>query len=124
MADRRGPPSCRSDVDGDERGEIPQRGGQPDVLAGRSLFRDVQRVPGGHLLLLGPDGAAVERYEPVSYSRVDLREQAPVVRAALAEAVAARIEDRPVSADLAGLDSTGLGTGGLTYSTVASCRCC
>ncbi|WP_030888131.1 albusnodin/ikarugamycin family macrolactam cyclase [Streptomyces sp. NRRL S-1868] len=82
--------------------------GQPDVLADRSLFRDVRRVPGGHLLLLGPDGAAVERYEPVSHPRVDLREQAPVVRAALAEAVAARIDDRPVSADLAGLDSTTL----------------
>ncbi|MGD9482900.1 albusnodin/ikarugamycin family macrolactam cyclase [Streptomyces sp. TRM70308] len=82
--------------------------GQSDVLAGRSLFRDVQRVPGGHLLLLGPGGTVVERYEPVSCPRVDLREQAPVVRAALAEAVAARIEDRPVSADLAGLDSTTL----------------
>ncbi|WP_282503685.1 albusnodin/ikarugamycin family macrolactam cyclase [Streptomyces rhizoryzae] len=82
--------------------------GQPDVLAGRSLFRDVRRVPGGHLLLLGPGGAAVERYEPVSSPRVDLRAQAPVVRAALAEAVAARIDGRPVSADLAGLDSTTL----------------
>ncbi|MEU2210775.1 albusnodin/ikarugamycin family macrolactam cyclase [Streptomyces hygroscopicus] len=82
--------------------------GQPDVLAGRSLFRDVKRVPGGHLLLLGPDGAAVERYEPVSYPRVDLREQASVARAALAEAVAVRIDGRPVSADLAGLDSTTL----------------
>ncbi|MFJ8345006.1 albusnodin/ikarugamycin family macrolactam cyclase [Streptomyces sp. NPDC094153] len=82
--------------------------GQPDVLATRSLFRGVARVPGGHLLLLGPDGAAVERYEPVSYPRVGLRQQAPVVRAALAEAVAARVDGRPVSADLAGLDSTTL----------------
>ncbi|MFC7791445.1 albusnodin/ikarugamycin family macrolactam cyclase [Streptomyces cinereoruber] len=82
--------------------------GQPDVLADRSLFRDVHRVPGGHLLLLDPDGARVERYEPVSYRPVPLREQAPVVRAALAEAVAARLDDRPVSADLAGLDSTTL----------------
>ncbi|MFD4977393.1 hypothetical protein [Streptomyces sp. NPDC058424] len=82
--------------------------GQPDVLAERSLFRDVQRVPGGHLLLLGPAGVAVEPYEPAAYAPVELREQAPVVRAALAEAVAARIEDRPVSADLAGLDSTTL----------------
>ncbi|GGO58959.1 asparagine synthase [Streptomyces lasiicapitis] len=82
--------------------------GQPDVLAARSLFRDVKRVPGGHLLLVGPDGAAVERYEPVTYPAVDLRRQAPVVRAALAQAVAARIDDRPVSADLAGLDSTTL----------------
>jgi asparagine synthase (glutamine-hydrolysing) len=76
--------------------------GQPDVLAGRSLFRDVGRVPGGHLLLIGPDGAAVERYEPLSYPRVHLSAQAPVVRAALAEAVAARIDDRPVSSDLPG----------------------
>lgn len=82
--------------------------GQPDVLAGRSLFRGVRRVPGGHLLLLGPGGAAVERYEPVSYPRVDLREQAPMVRAALTEAVAARVDGRPVSSDLAGLDSTTL----------------
>ncbi|MGW4042928.1 albusnodin/ikarugamycin family macrolactam cyclase [Streptomyces sp. NPDC004721] len=82
--------------------------GQPDVLAERSLFRDVQRVPGGHLLLVGPGGVAVEPYEPAAYPPVGLREQAPVVRAALAEAVAARIDDRPVSADLAGLDSTTL----------------
>ncbi|MFJ5157015.1 albusnodin/ikarugamycin family macrolactam cyclase [Streptomyces sp. NPDC088353] len=82
--------------------------GQPDVLATRSLFRGVARVPGGHVLLIGPDGAAVERYEPASYAPVGLREQAPVVRAALTEAVAARIDDRPVSADLAGLDSTTL----------------
>ncbi len=82
--------------------------GQPDVLADRSLFRDVARVPGGHLLLIGPDGAEAERYEPVAYPRVDLHRQAPLVRAALVEAVAARTGDRPVSADLAGLDSTTL----------------
>ncbi|MFT2019108.1 albusnodin/ikarugamycin family macrolactam cyclase [Streptomyces sp. 796.1] len=82
--------------------------GQPDVVAGRSLFRHVRRVPGGHLLLLGPGEAAVERYEPVAYPRVGLRERAPVVRAALVEAVAARGDGRPVSADLAGLDSTTL----------------
>ncbi|MFH8555453.1 albusnodin/ikarugamycin family macrolactam cyclase [Streptomyces celluloflavus] len=82
--------------------------GQPDVLATRGLFRDVKRVPGGHLLLIGLDGAMVERYEPVAYPSVELRQQAPVVRAALAEAVAMRIDDRPVSTDLAGLDSTTL----------------
>ncbi|GAA0907680.1 lasso peptide isopeptide bond-forming cyclase [Streptomyces thermoalcalitolerans] len=82
--------------------------GQPDVLADRSLWRGVRRVPGGHLLLLSPNGAVVERYEPVSYPEADLHEQAPVVRAALTEAVAARTDDRPVSADLAGLDSTTL----------------
>ncbi|MEU8968186.1 albusnodin/ikarugamycin family macrolactam cyclase [Streptomyces monashensis] len=82
--------------------------GQPDVLAGRSLFRGVNRVPGGHLLLIGSGGVSVERYEPVTYPRVDLVQQAPVVRGALAEAVAARVDGRPVSADLAGLDSTTL----------------
>ncbi|AJT63885.3 hypothetical protein T261_2200 [Streptomyces lydicus] len=39
---------------------------------------------------------------------VALRQAAPRVRASLAEAVAARIDERPVSADLAGLDSTTL----------------
>lgn len=82
--------------------------GQPDALASRSLFRTVRRVPGGHLLLIGPDGATVERYEPAAYAPVELRQAAPVVRAALAEAVAARGDGRPVSADLAGLDSTTL----------------
>lgn len=82
--------------------------GQPDVLARRSLFRNVKRVPGGHLLLIDPEGVTVERYEPVTYPQVDLRQQAPVVRAALAEAVAVRVDGRPVSADLAGLDSTTL----------------
>ncbi|MGA5497677.1 albusnodin/ikarugamycin family macrolactam cyclase [Streptomyces cinereoruber] len=81
---------------------------QPDILADRSLFRNVKRVPGGHLLLLGPDRATTQRYEPVAYAPVSLREQAPVVRAALIEAVTARIDHRPVSADLAGLDSTTL----------------
>lgn len=81
---------------------------QPDVLATRSLFRAVRRVPGGHLLLIGPDGATVERYEPAAYPPVALRQAAPTVRAALAEAVATRIDERPVSADLAGLDSTTL----------------
>ncbi|WP_163010574.1 hypothetical protein [Streptomyces dangxiongensis] len=49
-----------------------------------------------------------ERYEPVASPRIGLRRQAPVVRAALAEAVAARVVDRPVSAGLAGLDFTTL----------------
>ncbi|SEB31742.1 albusnodin/ikarugamycin family macrolactam cyclase [Streptomyces melanosporofaciens] len=81
---------------------------QPDVLAARSLFRGVRRVPGGHLLLIGPDAVGTDRYEPVAYPSVDLRQAAPVVRTALAEAVATRIDDRPVSSDLAGLDSTTL----------------
>ncbi|MFF5719283.1 albusnodin/ikarugamycin family macrolactam cyclase [Streptomyces buecherae] len=83
--------------------------GQPDVLGSRSLFRGVRRVPGGHALLLYRDGTArVQRYEPVQYAPVDLRQHAPVVRAALTEAVAARIDGRTISADLAGLDSTTL----------------
>ncbi|MGX1851054.1 albusnodin/ikarugamycin family macrolactam cyclase [Streptomyces sp. NPDC055299] len=81
---------------------------QPDVFADRSLFRSVRRVPGRHLLLIGPDGATAERYEPATYPPAPLRQAAPTVRAALAEAVATRIDDRPVSADLAGLDSTTL----------------
>ncbi|MGW2189705.1 albusnodin/ikarugamycin family macrolactam cyclase [Streptomyces sp. NPDC001719] len=82
--------------------------GQPDVLACRSLFRTVNRVPTGHLLQITPEGARAVRYEPAAYEPVDLREAAPVVRAALAEAVAVRLDGRPVSADLAGLDSTAL----------------
>ncbi|MGO4427770.1 asparagine synthase-related protein, partial [Streptomyces sp. MCAF7] len=73
-----------------------------------------------YLLLLDPGGAAVERYEPVGYPAVDLRQQAPVVRAALAEAVATRIDDRPVSADLAGLDSTTLACLAAQHAPVAA----
>jgi len=82
--------------------------GQPDVLAGRSLFRAVHRVPPGHLLLCDLAGVRPVRYEPAELEPVDLTEAAPVVRAALAEAVATRLDGRPVSADLAGLDSTTL----------------
>ncbi|MGW2370010.1 albusnodin/ikarugamycin family macrolactam cyclase [Streptomyces sp. NPDC001667] len=82
--------------------------GQPDVLAEKSLFRSVRRVPFGHLLEITPDGARVVRYEPAQAEPADLREAAPVVRAALAEAVEARFDGRPVSSDLAGLDSTTL----------------
>ncbi|MFI0155870.1 albusnodin/ikarugamycin family macrolactam cyclase [Streptomyces lydicus] len=81
---------------------------QPDVLGQWSLFRSVSRVPTGHLLLITPEGADAVRYEPAEYAPVDLREAAPTVRAALAEAVGARRDGRPVSADLAGLDSTTL----------------
>lgn len=81
---------------------------QPDILATRSLFRTVQRVPTGHLLLLDPEGVRTTRYEPVAYEAVELRRAAPSVRAALTEAVAARCDEGPVSADVAGLDSTTL----------------
>lgn len=81
---------------------------QPDVLATRSLFRAVHRVPTGHLLLLGPEGARTTRYEPAAYEAVELHRAAPTVRAALTEAVATRCDEGPVSADLAGLDSTTL----------------
>ncbi|MQT03052.1 asparagine synthase [Streptomyces jumonjinensis] len=82
--------------------------GQPDVLGERSLFRTVRRVPPGHLLLIGPEEVGTVPYEPASYGPVDLHRAGPAVRAALFEAVAARIDGRPVSADLAGLDSTTL----------------
>ncbi len=81
---------------------------QPDVLAQRSLLRCVNRVPGGHLLLADPSGARTVRFEPAEYSRVELPVAAATVRAALGEAVATRLDGRPVSADLAGLDSTTL----------------
>ncbi|MFE3884972.1 albusnodin/ikarugamycin family macrolactam cyclase [Streptomyces lydicus] len=81
---------------------------QPDVLGQRSLFRSVSRVPTGHLLLITPQGAGAVRYEPAEYEPVDLRDAAPTVRAALTEAVGTRCDGRPVSADLAGLDSTTL----------------
>ncbi|PJN36578.1 asparagine synthase [Streptomyces sp. CB02959] len=82
--------------------------GQPDVLGQWSLFRSVSRVPTGHLLLITPQGACIVRYEPVEYEPVNLRDAAPTVRAALSEAVGVRCDGRPVSADLAGLDSTTL----------------
>ncbi len=81
---------------------------QPDVLGQRSLMLCVSRVPGGHLLLTDPTGARTVRYEPAEYASVDLPVAAATVRAALGEAVATRLDGRPVSADLAGLDSTAL----------------
>ncbi|OKI41662.1 hypothetical protein A6A29_37670 [Streptomyces sp. TSRI0281] len=81
---------------------------QPDVLGQRSLMRCVSRVPGGHLLLLDAEGARAVRFEPAEYGSVDLHDAAATVRAALGEAVATRLDGRPVSADLAGLDSTTL----------------
>ena len=81
---------------------------QPDVLGTRSLFQGVSRVPTGHLLLITPDGATAVRYEPAEYPPVPLDGAAPTMRAALSEAVDARLGTRPVSADLAGLDSTTL----------------
>jgi asparagine synthase (glutamine-hydrolysing) len=81
---------------------------QPDVLRQRSLMRCVERVPGGHLLLAGPSGARTVRFEPAAYGSLDLPVAAATVRAALVEAVATRLDGRPVSADLAGLDSTTL----------------
>ncbi|SHN31001.1 albusnodin/ikarugamycin family macrolactam cyclase [Streptomyces yunnanensis] len=81
---------------------------QPDVLGQWSLFRSVSRVPNGHLLLITPEGARTVRYEPTEYEPVDLHDAGPMVRAALTEAVGTRCDGRPVSADLAGLDSTTL----------------
>ncbi|MGO4426640.1 asparagine synthase, partial [Streptomyces sp. MCAF7] len=45
---------------------------QPDVLGQRSLFRAVNRVPTGHLLLITSGGASIVRYEPVNYQPVSL----------------------------------------------------
>lgn len=81
---------------------------QPDALGRRSLLRGVHRVPGSHLLLVDGAGARTVRYEPAEYESVDLAVAARTVRAALVEAVASRCDGRPVSADLAGLDSTTL----------------
>ncbi|MGW9422325.1 albusnodin/ikarugamycin family macrolactam cyclase [Streptomyces koyangensis] len=81
---------------------------QPDVLGQRSLMRCVNRVPGGHLLLADPSGARTVPFEPAEYGSVELPVAAATVRAALREAVASRLDGRPVSADLAGLDSTTL----------------
>ncbi|WP_145497523.1 albusnodin/ikarugamycin family macrolactam cyclase [Streptomyces sp. CFMR 7] len=82
--------------------------GQPDVLGTRSLFRTVNRVPTGHLLLVTPEWTSAVRYEPAEAEPVDLRHAAPTVRAALTAAVTTRLGDLPVSGDLAGLDSTTL----------------
>ncbi|MFI1012646.1 albusnodin/ikarugamycin family macrolactam cyclase [Streptomyces sp. NPDC020965] len=83
--------------------------GQPDLLGERSLFRDVHRVPPGCLLRIDAGIATVEEYEPADYDPVPLSQAAPAAGAALRLAVAARLDGhRPVSADLAGLDSTTL----------------
>lgn len=82
---------------------------QPDVLGQRSLFRAVNRVPTGHLLLITSGGASIVRYEPVNYQPMSLPDAAPRVRAALSEAVDTRLDGTgAASADLAGLDSTTL----------------
>lgn len=92
--------------------------GQPDVLADRSLFREVRRVPGGHLLLIEDGVPRTDRYEPTEYDPVSLPDGAPAVRAALSLAVAARIDGRPVSADLAGVDSTTLACLAAQHTTI------
>ncbi|WP_030883541.1 asparagine synthase-related protein [Streptomyces sp. NRRL F-5053] len=65
-------------------------------------------MPSGHLLTIDSRGARVARYEAAEYASVPLTEAASTVRAALEEAVAVRLDGRPVSCDLAGLDSTTL----------------
>ncbi|TDC73373.1 albusnodin/ikarugamycin family macrolactam cyclase [Streptomyces hainanensis] len=82
--------------------------GQPDVAGTTSLFREVRRVPSGHVLLLHGAHVSTEAVEPVEYPPVDMEEAAGTVRAVLEMAVAFRLGDSPVSTDLAGLDSTTL----------------
>lgn len=102
--------------------------GQPDILAERSFFRDVHRVPPGCLLRIDVGVPTLERYEPAEYEPVSLEEAAPAVGAALRLAVAARLDGRrPVSSDLAGLDSTTLaclaaGHGPVTATTFSDPR--
>ncbi|WP_146057636.1 asparagine synthase-related protein [Streptomyces sp. SM12] len=83
--------------------------GEPDLSgAERSLFRDVRRVPAGHLLRLEAGAARVERYEPEPRP-VPMAEGAADVARALRAAVGVRCSPgRPVVSDLAGLDSTAL----------------
>nr|WP_245533452.1 albusnodin/ikarugamycin family macrolactam cyclase [Actinoalloteichus spitiensis] len=81
---------------------------QPEVLGSRSLFEGVHRVPSGHLLLVNPDRASTIRYEPSKYPVHSVQDAASKVRVSLEDAVDARLDGRPVSADLAGLDSTTL----------------
>ncbi|GAA2698423.1 hypothetical protein GCM10010428_81200 [Actinosynnema pretiosum subsp. pretiosum] len=73
-----------------------------------SLFAGVSRVPSGSLLLLEDNRARVVGYEPREYDPVPLARAAPQLRHALTAAVDSRLDGRPVSADLAGLDSTAL----------------
>ncbi|MEU1674814.1 albusnodin/ikarugamycin family macrolactam cyclase [Streptomyces roseifaciens] len=74
-------------------------------LPGHSPWADVAPVPAGHRLTLAPGGTA--RVSPWwSPARRSYADAVPLIRRALTEGVRARMEDTPVSCDLAGTDST------------------
>ncbi|GLF95224.1 hypothetical protein [Streptomyces yaizuensis] len=71
------------------------------ILPERSLYAQVRRVPPGFLLCLTADRVSVTRFEP-DVDAVSMAEGARGVAAALEDAVAVRLDGRPVAADLAG----------------------
>ncbi|TRV75610.1 asparagine synthase [Streptomyces sp. 130] len=75
-------------------------------LPGRSAWCGVEPVPPGHRLVLRPDGS-VTMPSWWSQSQRSYGEAVPLVAKALGDGVRARVEAAgPVSADLAGMDST------------------
>ncbi|MCU4750257.1 albusnodin/ikarugamycin family macrolactam cyclase [Streptomyces sp. G-5] len=83
-----------------------------DVLADRSHFRCVQRVPPGHALVLQPGRQPHTEPVPHAQGQRSLPTGAPVVREAVTAAVARRVEGAGrISSDL---------SGGIDSSTVTS----
>ena len=83
----------------------------PPPLAGRPVWRGIEAVPGDHYLRLDPRrGAELVRWWRPPAPELTIADAAPLARAALRAAVAARTDGgRPITADLSGgLDSTGL----------------
>ncbi|TQN32914.1 asparagine synthase (glutamine-hydrolysing) [Haloactinospora alba] len=82
----------------------------PEIVAERTTFREVYRVPGGHLLHVTPTGSVVRPYEPPP-PHTDSGVAAPRLRHALLRAVLARVRNTtgPISTDLSGgLDSSSI----------------
>ncbi len=80
---------------------------------GRTIFRDVARLPSGHALAVGPQGVATRRYWdiprsiPLRYR--DPREQVEAFDAVLRDAVADRLGDGATAILMSGgLDSTAI----------------
>ncbi|GAA3845903.1 lasso peptide isopeptide bond-forming cyclase [Saccharothrix violaceirubra] len=82
--------------------------GQPDLPGTRSVLRGVRRVPTGHALMIDEHGPVPVRHEPIDPAPSDRSRAAPALSGALRAAVESRLDGRPVSADLAGVDSTTL----------------